>query len=242
MAKTLVLFVFHELNDRVRAFIRQAIFFDTDTDFIVISNDRQNEMRLSTLLPPYVKVLYRDNIGFDFGGWSDALLEYDLYKRYENFIFANSSVVGPFIVPYYKGRWTDIYLNELTDTLRLFGSTINTIQDPVNKSHVQSYIFAMRRETLEVLMISGIFSRQYAKNFGEAIWNKEILMSRIIIARGWNIGSLLPYYKGVDFRFHERSPESYGLQFLDDIMFQGFRGLLWNEFQLVFIKGNRIAL
>jgi lipopolysaccharide biosynthesis protein len=241
MTKTLVLFVFHELNDRIRTFICQAIFFDADTDFILISNDKSNELRLSTLLPPYVKVLYRDNIGYDFGGWSDGLLEGELYRGYENFIFVNSSVVGPFIVPYYKGRWTDIYLGELTDTLQLFGSTINTIQDPLNKSHVQSYIFAMKRETLEFLMINGIFSRQYAQNFGEAIWNKEILMSRMIIARGGNIGSLLPQYKGVDFRFHERSPESYGIQFLDDVMFQGFRGSLWNEFQLVFVKGNRIT-
>ena len=91
--------------------------------------------------PNYVKFILRENKGFDFGGWSDALLTNNLYRGYENFIFVNSSVVGPFLPPYYKGKWTDIYLNGLKDNIKLFGSTINNIHNPVTSSHVQSYIF-----------------------------------------------------------------------------------------------------
>ena len=56
-----------------------------------------------------MKVLFRDNIGYDFGGWSDALLLNDLYKNYDYFLFVNSSVIGPFIDNYLKIKWTDIY-------------------------------------------------------------------------------------------------------------------------------------
>ena len=42
-----------------------------------------------------LKGVKRNNIGYDFGGWSNALLTNDLYKNYDNFIFANSSVIGP---------------------------------------------------------------------------------------------------------------------------------------------------
>jgi hypothetical protein len=69
---------------------------------------------------------------------------------------------------------------------------------------------------------------------------KEILMSRKIIENGWNIGSLLLYYKDVDFTFTSIPVEGYAIEFMDDLMYQRFRNKLWNEYQLVFIKGNRI--
>ena len=42
------------------------------------------------------------------------------------------------------------YVN-LNNNIKLFGSTINTISEPYNKAHVQSYIFAMDKETLKYL-------------------------------------------------------------------------------------------
>jgi hypothetical protein len=41
--KTLVLYVFHEYNIRVEKFIKNAIFFDKNIDFIVISNNKNNK-------------------------------------------------------------------------------------------------------------------------------------------------------------------------------------------------------
>ena len=67
-------------------------------------------------------------------------------------------------------------------------------------------------------------------------------MSRKIIENNWNIGSLLPLYKGVDFTFRTRQPEDYGIEFMDDIMYEKYRNTLWNEYDLVFIKGNRIDI
>ena len=99
----------------------------------------------------------------------------------------------------------------------------------------------MDKETLEYLIECEIFSNtNYAKTFDEAICMKEILMSRKIIENGWNIGSLLPYYKDVDFTFTLIPVEGYEIEFTDDLMYQQFRNKLWNEYQLVFIKGNRI--
>uniref|UniRef100_A0A6C0ETS6 Uncharacterized protein n=1 Tax=viral metagenome TaxID=1070528 RepID=A0A6C0ETS6_9ZZZZ len=61
---------------------------------------------------------------------------------------------------------------------KLFGSTINTCCDPLHKSHVQSYIFSMNKETCSFLINCGIFSKNYVKTFLEAVWNKEVLMSQ----------------------------------------------------------------
>ena len=237
MGKTLVLYVFHTFHVRVQHFIDTCIFYDENIDYIVICNDKN----ITFKVPSYVKKIYRDNTGFDFGGWSEALLTENLYKHYDNFIFANSSIIGPFLKPDFKGKWTDIYLNGLNNNnIKLFGSTINTICDPLNKSHVQSYIFSITRETLEYLIDCEIFSiTNYAQNMEEAVWNKEVLMSRKIIENGWNIGSLLSYYNDVDFTFKNKLPEQYPLLFFNDIMYNHYRNTLWNEYELVFIKGNR---
>lgn len=238
MNKLLVLYVFHIYNDRVKHFIENAIFYDKNVDFIIISNDKNNKFSV----PDYVKCLFRDNVGFDFGGWSDALLIDNLYKNYDNFIFVNSSVIGPFIPYYCKCKWTDIYVNGLQNNVKLFGSTINTCMDPLNKSHVQSYIFSMNKTTLEYLINCEIFSiTNYTKTFNDTIWKKEVLMSRKIIENNWNIGSLLPYYKDVDFTFTSKSPSKYNIKFLDDIMYQPYLNTMWNVYELVFIKGNRLV-
>ena len=236
--KVLVLYVFHQYQNRVQHFIDHALFEDEDVDFIFICNDSNTSIDL----PPYVKKMSRKNIGYDFGGWSYALLTQDLYKQYDQFIFVNSSVMGPYL-PDYKGKWTDLYLNGLRDNVKLFGSTINTIKNPYQLSHVQSYIFAMDKTTLEYLIQCEIFSNtNYASTFLEAVWKNEVLMSRKIIEKGWNIGSLLEYYKDVDFTFTTKHHTQYPFPFLDDVMYPQYRGKLWNETQLVFIKGNRVPI
>jgi hypothetical protein len=237
--KTLVAYVFHEYNDRVKQFIKDATFKDDEVDFLFIANNKTIEFEI----PSYAEKIQRDNIGYDFGGWSEALLTGDRYKKYDYFICVNSSVVGPFIPSYCRGRWTDIYIYGLKDNVKLFGSTINTIEQPRTNSHVQSYIFSMDKETLEFLIKANIFSlTNLANTFEEAIWNKEVEMSRKIIGNGWNIGSLLPCYRDVDFTFSKKSPEEYNITYFNDLMYEPYRGPIWNEHQLVFIKGNRVPI
>ena len=235
MKKTAVLYVFHEINDRVKHFIRSCTFDSPDVDFYIIANN----LTIKFELPPHIKTMNRPNIGYDFGGWSECLLKDNMYKKYDNYIFANSSIIGPFLT---NGRWTDIYINGLKDNVKLFGSTINTIDRPLEESHVQSYIFSMNRETLEYLIACDIFSvTNYASKFIDAINNKEILMSRKIIENGWNIGSLMKYYEDVDFTFKTKSPGEYKNPFINDVMYANYRGIIWkDEYELVFIKGNRI--
>jgi hypothetical protein len=239
MSKVLVLFVYHIYNKRVQHFINHCIFKDPNIDFVVISNSGTPP----AYIQPYVKVFVRKNIGFDFGGWSEALLTNDFYSNYDKFIFVNSSVMGPFIKPGIIFKWTDVYLNGLKDNVKLFGSTINTCNAPMTKSHVQSYIFSMDKETLQYLINCQIFSTSnYPKTLHDAIIDKEILMSQKVIENGWNIGSLMSQYKDVDFTFRTKPLNSYSNIWLDDIMNIQNRNEYWNEYQLVFVKGNRLKI
>lgn len=236
MAKILVLYVFHIYNDRVENFINNAIFYDENVDFIMISNDKNNIFKV----PNYVKILFRDNIGFDFGGWSDALLTNNLYENYNYFIFVNSSVIGPFLPSYFKHKWVDIYINGLQNNVKLFGSTINTSYNPKHGAHVQSYIFSMDKTTLLYLIECEIFTiNHFETDMWECILLKEILMSRKIIDNNWNIGSLMKSYENVDFTFKNKTPEEYNINFIDDVLQPLYKNIIWTDYELVFIKGNR---
>lgn len=237
--RTLVPYVFHIINERVHHFIKNAVFFDPNIDFLFIACDK-NITRQEINLPEYCKFMTRENLGYDFGAWSDALLINNLYKNYTHFIFVNSSVVGPFLPSNFKGKWTDIFLLGLKDNVKLFGVTINSMGDPLHGSHIQSYLFSMKLETLEYLVSCNIFTMKYYPNTQyEAICEYEIAMSRRIIDKGWNIGCLMNYYKDVDFTFKENSVFDYNY-FLKDLMYPPYKDRIWNKYELVFIKGNRI--
>ena len=236
MTKTAVLYVFHEINDRVQHFVRSCTFESPDVDFYIIANS----LNIKFELPSHIKTMNRANVGYDFGGWSECLFTDNMYKNYDNFIFANSSIIGPFLKPGFNGKWTDVYINGLKDNVKLFGSTINTIDNPFEKAHVQSYIFSMDREALEYLIRCDVFSiTNYAESYADAITKKEILMSRKIIDNGWNIGCLMKYYENVDFTFKIKFTKP----FLGDVMYVEYLGKIWkDEYELVFIKGNRINI
>ena len=239
---TLVLYVFNEYNNRVEHFFSNAIFNDKNVDFIIIINDLNLKLQYN-IFPSNVKFFIRENIGYDFGGWSDALLTNNLYKNYKYFIFVNSSVVGPFLSNDYVGNWTDIYINGLQENnIKLFGSTINTLNNPRDASHVQSCIFSMDIITLEYLIKCQIFSMtKYCDSYIDSVWLKEVQMSRKIIANNWNIGSLMTYYKNVDFTFSNKKVSDYNIEFIEDIYGYNKNNYLqyWKPEELVFIKGNR---
>jgi hypothetical protein len=199
--KTLVLYTFHIYNNNVEYFIKKGIFKDDNIDFIFIINDP----KLKVDVPDYVKIINRENKGYDFGAWSEGLLTNNLYMNYDYFIFANSSVIGPILPTYYKGKWTDIFLDGLTDTIKLYGCTINTCGlescNPNLDSHVQSYVFCTDKIGINILINKEIFSLTYQiNNWEDVVRNKEIRMSREIINSNYNIGCVFNYYKDIDFR------------------------------------------
>lgn len=237
--KTLVLYVFHQYNERVEYFIKNALFEDSYVDFVFMCNDPYFD--IYSKVPSYVKTFNRENKGYDFGAWSDLLLKQKYaYKPYDTYIFVNSSVKGPFMNNHIGEKWTDVFKNGLTNDIQLYGVTINTINDPLNKTHVQSYLYSMKQDMVHKLIEDGLFSEIYVDTFNEAIFDKEVKMSRLVLNRGGNIGCTHTYYKGIDWRFNEKKPNDYDIKFLYDIMHPKFMNKLWSIDELVFVKGNRV--
>jgi len=239
--KTLVLFVFHEYNSRVKYFLENAVFRGPRVKFLIIWNNNGG-IPPDVEIPKYVDIVFRKNTGYDFGGWSHGLFHNNNYKKYDNYLFVNSSVYGPYLKdgeP--RNSWVYKYLNGLNADVKLFGSTINSMGGS-HLAHVQSYIFCVNRETLWFLIEQEIFSLQnIAKTFLEAIYNKEVRMSYLIVNNGWNIGCLHKLYNNVDFRDVKAKQK---LRFKDDIMYPEYISKqpvsIFEE--LVFVKGNRLGL
>lgn len=247
MKKTLVLYVFHEYNIRVDIFLNNALFEDDNVDFIIIYNNLNLELEMkSKFTNTYknVKIIVRDNVGIDFGGWSHALLTDELYKNYDYFIFANSSIIGPYMELNQDKKWTDIFTNNIDNDVRLFGCTINTLNDPINRSHVQSYLFSMNKETLEFLIDCEIFSlTNMPKSMGEAIWNREVPMSRKIIEKGWNIGCTCKKLDGIDYTFKKVSLENLGFDIHTYVTSnEYYNNNFWTPNEVIFIKGNKFPI
>jgi hypothetical protein len=272
---TLVLYVFHEYNYRVDYFLKNAVFDDSYTKFLVICNngDQATRTKLSSVVPSYVETLYRENINYDFGGWTEAIHRNNTYLNYDYFIFTNSSVMGPFISPSsVHGRkripWTEIFTSGLTESIKLFGCTIAS---GIYPSHVQSYLFCMNRSTLAFLITTSIFSNTHIDEpLDESIWKtiasdspfsyaiyKEINMSQLCLKEGWNIGCMMKYYEGEDFRKEQGSRIRYSdIMFSDNMIDEcpidmiipykivpsneKYKVKLWSIDELIFIKGNRI--
>lgn len=241
--KILVLFVFHKFDKYVEKFFNKCIFKHDNISFLIIANDLSYKFNL----PEYVITMNRRNAGRDFGGWSEGLLKNNLYKDYDKFIFLNSTIDGPFIpddknktsVGKYINKttdinWVDFFISGLRNDIKLFGCTINNAYG----SHVQSYVFSMDKEALEYLIKTEIFSIKKYKNTARQAQENEIEMSRKIIKNNWNIGCLLKCYEDIDFRnlvLHDQLLHN-------DIMYDKYRNKIWNEYDLIFIKGNRVKI
>jgi hypothetical protein len=238
--KTLVLYATHVYNRRVQMFIDNAIFNDENVDFLIVINNKE----LVLPVPDYVKVINRENRGTDFGAWSEGIFYNDNFKKYDRFIFVNSSIVGPYLPADFKGKWTDLFLSGLTENIKLFGSTINTMCNPLYASHVQSYAFCLDQDTLQFLIEKKIFTlNTFATDYQDAIHNYEIRMSRAIIEAGWNIGSLMQYYKGVDFTFINMKISDFKKNWLDDITLPyGIEHGIIRPEEVVFIKGKYFGI
>ena len=241
--KHLILYTFYKVNENIHYFLKYGVFKSPDYTFLFITNDKHCNLQV----PNFVQLIKRENIGFDFGAWSEGLLHNDYYKQFDKFLFINGSVKGPFVPTYFSGNWCDIFFNGLKDNVRLFGSTINSFNchNPIKKhrtkprfsSHVQSMVFCCEKPTLEFLIENKIFTLDnFTKTKLKTVEQREFPMSRLIIEKGWNIGCLIKHYQNIDFTYKKPAQ----IKFLGDFLYKDcYNGHSIHPYEIVFIKTNR---
>lgn len=213
-----------------------------DVDFFLVINGTCTVPLPSGLAN--VKVLHRENTGYDFGGYNHAVAA--MTRQYDYYMFVNTSCRGPFLPPYAQRNmiWTDAFVQLLQqgDGVKLVGPTINVLELNPSLATVQTFMFAMDAECMALLRGEGFWTGTYG-DMGSLIEEKEIGLSRRVLQQGWNISCLIPEYQNRDYR-HVRAvfnPDawSYG----GDIMFGGkiCFGRAIHPYECMFIKTNRDA-
>ena len=199
------LFAYYEKNDETKKnlefFLDNAILNNIDYYIIINGNCTVN-------IPKYnnIKIIKRENKGFDFGAWSYAVKKF-IIKNYDYYIFINSSIRGPYLDD--TTKWLDKFLELFVDDVKLVGTSINIFSNNINNysppyTHVQSMFFILNNEAFNFLLDKKFFDDEEQlnnmSNLMDIVLFKEITMSQLILQNNWNINCILSKYKNYDYR------------------------------------------
>jgi hypothetical protein len=241
--KTVVIYCTHLLRDELKFFLNHGYFQSDDVDFHICFNGDFNtalyQVRTRELGLTNLTFHRRENLGFDFGCWSDLLLDLNLYDKYDYFIFLNSSCYGPFLPTYVKQSWVDLFTSMLTEKIKLVGPTINYFH---GQQHVQSYMLCMDKIGLQIGLEAGIFSKTQHSSKETVIHQCEIVYGQKIMNKGYQITCMLSGYRplletpqqfvypyGSLMNWHEGDP----------VYPKGYLDMDIHPYEVIFFKSNR---
>lgn len=96
-------------------------------DFLFIINGK-TELHKTIPTRPNIQYVLRENKCWDLGSIAEVLIKDDLYKRYKRFITLNGSIRGPFLPNWSKSCWSDVFLDKITDKVKVMCSLLINVQ------------------------------------------------------------------------------------------------------------------
>ncbi|OLN87825.1 hypothetical protein CCHL11_00537 [Colletotrichum chlorophyti] len=243
--KPLILYAFAESEagrTNLKFFVSQGLH--DAADFIFILN---GETDIDSTIPKKdnIKVVRRPNTCFDLGAYGEILRTNDLYKNYKRFIMMNASIRGPFLPHWAESCWSDLYLDRLTDKVKLVGMTANCWP----QFHVQSMIWATDDVGMELLINPPAGSSE-KDNFGSEEdsvglagcyddWNHavhaEVGTTKIFTKQGYKVDLMMTAYHKSKNYIEECDTTQNG-----DVLWDGkYFGTNVHPFETIFIKANR---
>lgn len=122
--RPLIVYVFFETEFSLRNFkffLAHGLHGAADFLFVINGDSKQDK-----LIPegPNIRIHRRDNKCFDLGAFAEVLQINDFYKGYQRYILMNGSIRGPFLPHWADGCWSDMYLNKLTDEVKVMSPSV----------------------------------------------------------------------------------------------------------------------
>lgn len=225
-ASTFVTYVFAESDpestNNLQFFLRHAVHVGDLVEYMVVLQSGAGaaaSAQLYTLAAqhkdvPNLHFVRHPNRCFDVGTFGDFLTTFEQggsvpaaysdeqvsfkIADFKFFAIINSGIRGPFLPLSHdtKVHWLQPFINMLNkDDVKLVGPTIACGPTP----HVQSYMWVFDRSGLDLLKSEASILACY-KTQKEQVDNVEVGASQFLLDRGFNIGSLMLRYTGVDFR------------------------------------------
>ncbi|CAK7216389.1 hypothetical protein SBRCBS47491_002808 [Sporothrix bragantina] len=202
---TLITYVYSESKfgrDNIRYFIQMALH--ENADFIFIFN---GPVSVKELIPDWsnIRIIQRNNTCYDMGAVGEVMRTDNLWKNYKKFISINSSLRGPFIPYWSNACWSDMYLNKVTDTVKLVGLTANCWP----RAHIQSMIYATDDIGMGILLDPEHATTGIADKYGpadaivglsgcyaghSAAVHSEIGLATLILNAGYQVDAMMAAY------------------------------------------------
>ena len=216
--------------------------------FILISGD------CTVALPdlPNVSYIKTENWNNDFGGYI-KFFQVAPIDNYEFFVFINSSVRGPFLPSYSDSHWVNAFTDRLRGDVHLVGASINILPESATHTrrfsaiygyeppfvHAQTTAYALSAAAVRYLIEIGFYGVERTLTKKEVIVHYELRLSQEIIRHGWNIGSFLPGYEGLNYRELSMTYPNVSSR-NGDVLFEGaFYGRTLSPTEAMFVKVNR---
>ncbi|TDZ87602.1 hypothetical protein C8034_v006686 [Colletotrichum sidae] len=243
--KPLILYAYAESEsgrENLQFFVKQGLH--DEADFVFILN---GETDAATLIPQKknIKVVHRENTCFDLGAYGEILRHKDLYKHYKRFITLNASIRGPFLPHWAQSCWSDLYLNRITEKVKLVGMTANCWP----RFHVQSMIWATDAVGID-LLLNPPASSSITDQFGTSEdpvgmagcydgWNAavhaEVGATSTFLKQGYEVDLMMTaFHKSKNYIDECDSTEN------GDMLWNGkYFGTNIHPYETIFIKANR---
>ena len=157
---------------------------------VFISNSKLIDQQKIKLMGLYDTLIVRENKGFDFGAWKDALLQegWENLSAYDNITLMNDSCFGPFY------DMAEIYNRMEQMNADFWGVSDHTAMNyrlPVNDApvpeHIQSYFICFKKNIISDEVFRNFWDRlNYEKNIQIVIQKYESQLTPILKKNGYN--------------------------------------------------------
>lgn len=185
--RRLAVFAHYDAQDEIKRFIvdyLRALSGECER-VLFISTARLSEGELAKIQGLCAEVVLRENIGFDFGMWRDAIERTNL-EEWDELVLTNSSVFGPL------HPLGPIFERMTSDPCDVWGMTENI----EIAWHLQSYFLVFRRSLLRSPVFRQFWSGVLPfKDKNQLIRSYEIGLSRLLLDYGFKLGVAFPTAK-----------------------------------------------
>lgn len=175
--------------------------------YFIIINGYNNSVNI----PDYknIIILYRQNSGLDFGAYNSAIKYLsNIYNcpetklPFDYFIFLNCGTIGPFVPRYYSDPWPSIFINKLTNNIKLVGPSLVCLpaQDCGKLGpKIEGYFFCTDKIGYQIFANNGLIFYNHPSKFSAIIYG-EYALSNIILENNYNLDCLLYKYANKNWR------------------------------------------
>jgi hypothetical protein len=191
--KNLLIYAYHVKKNSVREIDNLKFLIDhgkiQEFDMILVSNGSE----IPFFVPENVKIIKRQNTGYDFEAWYHGLVSID-YKKYEYFTFMNSSVKGPYLPLWHyntNNHWMNYFTQYIDNKTKLVGTTINYEYS----KHIQSMFWVTDIIGLDLILLNKMLPYKNILNMRDTILKYEIGLSKLFLDNNYNIKGI--YSRGI---------------------------------------------